>query len=318
MDFSLGTTQSVLFDVSNLLYDLSQEMGLQDVGKINKEMFADAKKENVVEWMLESVQSLKRCHDALKASSQKIDSLKDSVISLQETKIQSQAQLLTMKNETVESFQSTLKTEMRSYCDVVTSGSISPKCIQDVVRDAVKSEDRSKNVILYGVKEDHNDDQLATEKTVSDIFTSIGEKPHIRNCSRVGKTGDKTPLPIKVCLNSSEALVQVWQSARKLKDSAVTKSIYVAPDRSREERQERKKLVDLMKIKIKSDPVNYYFISGNDVCSRKRVAMTNSSSPPTSQSEGTAPVKLENAFDAALRRARETQSKLIAARGEKK
>ena len=82
MDYSLETTQTVLFDVSNLLHDLTKEMECHDVSKIEKEMFKDAKKESVVEWMIESVQSLKRCHDALKVSSQKIDLLKESVISL--------------------------------------------------------------------------------------------------------------------------------------------------------------------------------------------------------------------------------------------
>ena len=141
---------------------------------------------------------------------------------------------------------------MKSYCDVVASGSASPKSIQDVVRDAVKFEDRSKNVILYGVNDDDNDDQPVMEEKVRDLFTSIGEKPRIIFCTRVGKrTGGKTPRPIKVGLDSSESAFQMRKSARLLKDSADTKRIFVAPDRSHEERQERKKLVDLMKMKIK-------------------------------------------------------------------
>ena len=82
---------------------------------------------------------------------------------------------------------------MESYRDVVSSSSpiVSSACIAEMVKEAVsvsvKTEDRSKNVILYGVKEDKNIADIETEKTVYDILISIGEKLHISFSSRLGK-----------------------------------------------------------------------------------------------------------------------------------
>ena len=89
--------------------------------------------------------------------------------------------------------QSTLETELKSYRDVVASSSTdvfpSAKRIDDVVKETVKTEDRSKNFILYGVSED---DSADVDKSVCEVFSSIGEKPQLGYCMRLGsKSGDK-------------------------------------------------------------------------------------------------------------------------------
>ena len=53
--------------------------------------------------------------------------------------------------------------------------------------------------------------------------------------------------------------------------SEETKRVFIAPDRSKEERVERKKLVDFIKEKRKSDPERYYYISAGSVHSQERV-----------------------------------------------
>ena len=58
------------------------------------------KKEITAVWLVEVIQELKRCHDALKASTGKVDQLKDNVISLQKTKLQNQEQQIKVQNET--------------------------------------------------------------------------------------------------------------------------------------------------------------------------------------------------------------------------
>ena len=59
------------------------------------------KKEIIAVWLAEVIQDLKRCHDALKASTGKIDQLKDNVIILQKTKLQNVEQQIKVQNETV-------------------------------------------------------------------------------------------------------------------------------------------------------------------------------------------------------------------------
>ena len=54
----------------------------------------------------------------------------------------------------------------------------------------VQDEERSKNVILFGVKET-GEEQV--ESTVTQLFSSIGEKPQVIECVRVAKQTDDGP-----------------------------------------------------------------------------------------------------------------------------
>ena len=68
---------------------------------------------------MEVIQELKRCHDALKTATGRIDKLKDSVIALQRCKLDNHEQQIKIQEETVGQFQSKLETEFKSYRDVV-------------------------------------------------------------------------------------------------------------------------------------------------------------------------------------------------------
>ena len=53
---------------------------------------------------------------------------------------------------------------------------------------------------------------------------------------------------------SAESAVQVQASGRHLRDSQETKRVFIASDRTREEREERMKLVEEVRSRVKSDP----------------------------------------------------------------
>lgn len=121
MEYSLGAAQNLIFDVSNILHELCEETSCTDVKQMKKEAFSIMKKEDLAECMYIVVQGLKRCTDVLKTTTAEVDKLKNTVISLQSEKIKNQEQLVKIKNETVETFQSTLQSEMKSYSDVCAS-----------------------------------------------------------------------------------------------------------------------------------------------------------------------------------------------------
>ena len=54
-----------------------------------------------------------------------------------------------------------------------------------------------------------------------------------------------------------------------LKDSRYSR-VYITPDRTREEREERKTLVTAIKEKINSEPQRYHYIRDGVVCSREK------------------------------------------------
>ena len=169
--------------------------------------------------------------------------------------------------------QDSVKTEMMSYSDALkeSSGSttaapaITPATVKKVVRDVIKEEDRSKNVMVFGLTEE--DGELLNEK-IGNVFVSIGEKPPLA-AVRVGsrpETGERRR-PVKVTLSSSTAVQQILSRAKLLKQQEELKYVYVSPDRTPAERSARRLLVEERKKRAEDDPGRIHFIKGGKVCS---------------------------------------------------
>ena len=103
-------------------------------------------------------------------------------------------------------------------------------------------------------------DSADVEKSVCEVFSSIGEQPHMGHCicMRLGSKSGAKPWPIKVVL-----AVRTQRYVCERVDSGSERT--QAPDRIWEERLERKNLVDLMKAKTNSDPSKHYYITGSPV-----------------------------------------------------
>ena len=78
--------------------------------------------------------------------------------------------------------------------------------------------------------------------------------------------------------------ISVFSGAKNLRQNPVFKSVYISPDRSAEERAERKKLVCQLKEKIEKEPEMYHFILNGKVNSTEKRKRT-LSSPPSSTEE---------------------------------
>ena len=87
-----------------------------------------------------------------------------------------------MNNQAVETLQSKIKSEIKSSRDAVALNypAVSPQKLAKEETEAVKLEDRSKNAILYGVKEEKG---INTDTDISHALSSLGKKPNI--CSRL-------------------------------------------------------------------------------------------------------------------------------------
>ena len=158
---------------------------------------------------------------------------------------------------------------MKSYSAVVSrncSTAVAPRKIEAAVRKVSDKDDRSKNVIIYGVEE--KDNEVLKEK-IETVLEEIGERPLVRDCCRVGikKTAAKTPRPIKFSLSNSDHVNQVLRSARQLHSKEGYRSVYICPDRTVEERRAHKKLLDLLKEKRTAEPDRTHFIRNNKVLS---------------------------------------------------
>ena len=110
------------------------------------------------------------------------------------------------REEELKAVQTTVETKMKSYASKVSKNCPAPlttKKIEAAVRKVVDKDDRSKNVIIYGIVESQNEN---LQGKVEEVLENTGEKPLLRDCVRVGvKKADATlPRPVKFTLNSIE------------------------------------------------------------------------------------------------------------------
>lgn len=218
--------------------------------------------------LAEEARNLRSENETLKAEN---SAYQKQIIDLQNQLIEKQDEQLKSVKATVEtemkSYSSVVKSEMESYSAAVSkscSAALAPKKLQAVVQKATEKNERSQNVIIYGLSEEVNEDLPAKVETV---LAEIGEKPVIKDCSRVGTNGTDSIRPVKFCLRSHSHVAQVLKNARKLRTADGYKSVYICPDRSFEERKAFKKLVEELKVKRDSETDKVHLIRHNKVVS---------------------------------------------------
>ncbi|XP_063691249.1 uncharacterized protein LOC134823644 [Bolinopsis microptera] len=104
------------------------------------------------------------------------------------------------------------------------------------LKSASEEEDRSQNLVIYGLPEKSEE---ILEKRVLEVLENIDEKPRIVSCCRMGRTvsdGGPAVKPIKFTLSGSDHVRRVLSKARKLREVEGYDSVYISPDRSAEQR----------------------------------------------------------------------------------
>ena len=108
--------------------------------------------------------------------------LKSSVIQAQETVINLQNELLAAKDEQLDSVPSavhsavqlSVKSEIKSYSDAVNSAQKphvpAIKTLKKVVEQVVQADDRSKNFVVFGLKEETDED---TGKLIDGVLECV-------------------------------------------------------------------------------------------------------------------------------------------------
>ncbi len=224
-----------------------------------------------------------RCRDDLKGALALIDQMKSDQISFQKRIIELQEEVIAGKSDQLSSVQATVKdtvqttvkTELNSYSEAVLKGpsnsvtTITQQQIKNAVKSAVKEDDRSKNMMLFGITEETGEN---LEKIVQEVCEKLDEKPVFTSeCVRVGVS--KKPgyvRPVKVSMRSSETVKRILSKAKQLKETANFNKVFLSYDRTKEERLELQKLVIELKQIRKDDPERQHFIRNNKICSQDK------------------------------------------------
>ena len=207
----------------------------------------------------------------------KVENLKLELIESQRSEIKLQKNLIELQSEQLKSVSTAVDTAiengMKSYSNVLTDSVTKPEPtfteekLKKVVQEAVAEEDRSRNIMVFGVSEETGED---LNGTIGAVFEEISEKPTFE-AARIGRVESGKVRPIKVSLRSSAAVHQILAKARKLKTSSSYRSVYIGPDRSPEERVKQKELLTEMKRKANEDNSKHYYVRSGRICSKDKI-----------------------------------------------
>ena len=160
---------------------------------------------------------------------------------------------------------STVESELKGYSSVLQkkcSEALAPRKIAAAVHSVNNKVDRSANIVVFGVTEEEKEE---LEPKVQEILGHLNEKPKISAVGRIGRQKPGLHRPIRFSVQSSSIAFGILRKAKDLKNIGDCKSIYLSPDRTVEEQVTRKKLVEQLKSKRTSDPLNRYYIRKGEI-----------------------------------------------------
>ena len=263
----------------SFLNETVDELGISRFDQVNLPVLKKLKREDMAGILFESLCCLNDLTVSITDYTNSTTSIKSELFEAQRTIIKLQADLLACKNEQLDvlkvtvksSVEDSVKAEFESYssvvqknCSVAQENGISSVDLKKAVKDVFQDEDRSKNMIIFGLPEENDEDLSAS---VDYLLQEIGEKPRYEACRMGRNKTDGNIRPIKVTTTSSTVVDQILFKARKLKQVEKYKFVYINPDRSPEQRNKRRDLVKELKRLSAADADKRYFIRNDKICS---------------------------------------------------
>ncbi len=101
---------------------------------------------------------------------------------------------------------------------------------------------------------------------MAEIFTDLEEKPLFSIPCRVGTSASGSVRPVKVSFTSASMVSHVLAKSRKLRQTKVYNTVYIRPDRTKEERTARRTLVELKEKRKDKPDLTYVIRNGIIFC----------------------------------------------------
>ena len=246
--------------------------------ELNETVLIKLHKDSLTDMIVNLVHVFEQNMNLCKVAAERIDELKTE-------QIDQQRKLIAIQNSQMNSVQtavtSGLKQEMRSWSDIVKKNnsqmqndqlSITKKSVQQVIRNVNEEERRSKNLMIYGLEENENED---ISPVVDEVFKSMSlPAPDTIDGYRVGRRVAGKKRPVRLEYHNSGDVDFALAHSSKLKNSTKHSAVYLSPDRTKEQQLAHKALVKKMKELICSDPNKHYYIKNNKVLSTDKLNVT--------------------------------------------
>ena len=195
----------------------------------------------MAEWLFSAIYLLDRCCVPLMSSARsRIEDLQEEKIADQKEVIELQKKLIGKKDGELGHVSKTVEDGLKSYSSVLQQScttALSPKNIATAVKKIAKDDDRSKEVVVFGVDEETGE---CPANKVAGILEQLEEKP---GCRRIGQRVTGATRPLIFSVKSTDIVYQILRKAKRLKDIDGFRTVYISPNRTLDERISRKKLV---------------------------------------------------------------------------
>ncbi|KAL5259237.1 hypothetical protein ACHWQZ_G003816 [Mnemiopsis leidyi] len=276
-------------DGQNFLLDTVKLCKVNSVQELNYDIVSKTgTKGDLAAKFLQAMQLIERQHNLIinqrvhvSQNQCRMIELQDQVISLQERLLSAKEGLSKakevseqFKSEIVNSFQKGVSSAVKkSFSDVVKSSginnsaaTISTESIKSVAKQIVLEEELGKNIMIFGLCEEDNEN-ICTK--VSEVLESLGEKPRVMAC-RIGKKLPSEIRPVKVSFSGSSIVQQILKKSSKLCGIEKFKRVFLAPDRTAEERAQHRELVLELKRRAEVEKDKKLFIREGKIHSLER------------------------------------------------
>ena len=263
-------------DILIWIEDLKKQMKCNDEKDFSAERFMRQSKETLSKCLFAAYQVVFAYQESFKDVRRQVENLKSDVIESQRSVVKLQQDLLDVKSEQLKSMTTVVDTAVekgiKSYSQAVSNSlpqsapSFTEEKLKKVVQEAVADEDRSRNIMVFGMEEGTGED-LGSK--ITEMFDEISEKPSFE-AARVGRKLTEKIRPVKVSLHSSGTVHQILVKAKKLRSSTTYRSVYIAPDRSPDERLKQKELIAEVKRKMNEDPSKHYYVKSGRIFSKDK------------------------------------------------
>ena len=251
---------------NHFLTAMLQQCKVHEVASITPEIMMAklGTKETMSKYFLAAVQLIERQHNLVIHQRVKISSYQEDIIKLQSDVIAAQEKSLKAAERISETVAESVQSGIKSYSEAAgtssvlsSSTAISPGTLKSVAKQVVIEEELSRNIMVFGLSEEENEDIC---DRVGKVFEELDEKPRFE-ARRLGKEAKSTPRAVKVTLSSATTVQQILGKSRKLRDSQYN-AVYLAPDRTAEQRAEHRQLVLQLKKKGNDEPGRRHYIKG--------------------------------------------------------
>ena len=135
-------------DLNTALNIITKTSKVDNVDNLNRTVLMRCNKDPLADWVEQLSKLLNNNIGLFKAAAGKIDKL-------QSEQIANQNKLIAIQQNKLDAVQDTVKTEMKSYSDIVKKNcdtAPSVKIVKKAIKSVVDESDRNRSFIIYGVR----------------------------------------------------------------------------------------------------------------------------------------------------------------------